>query len=183
MCMHALLDKTGRLLKTYDPLHLTYLDRDGVWRARPKCVYGRISNELWHQLWLSKQNSTWEDQIAGLLTPIMDNPALIQSISKAAGQGQDLNGKVNIVFQLLITYIQYAAYKKNSEIYASEWDTQAQQERIAYISDIARLVNKLMNGICKGSSLENVFSVIKTLRDTNELFNTVVAIIADEDII
>ncbi|MBN2620414.1 hypothetical protein JXB22_04915 [candidate division WOR-3 bacterium] len=182
MHLQDVLNKTDRLLRSYDPLRLVFLDRRGRWRTDPKTIHDCISNELWHQLWSDFGNGVWKVRFSELLTPMFNNKMFMQYIP-AMQPDIDTDQGINTLFDLVGIFIQYAAYKKNSEAYVSEWDVQAQHQRAAYIVDIARLIKAILQESCKGSSDDTVFPVIRDMRETSELFNTIVTIIADEDMV
>lgn len=176
----SILGDIEHFLESYDPLRLIYLDRSGVWRTDPRTIGDRVSNELWHLLWQNRQNRVWREYISEIIEPFLNDRSL-RGMFASLIPDKGVAATTTAILAIVARFIQYQAYKKNSEAYVSEWDLPGQELRAEYILAVSQCVRDMFKEATGVVSIDATFSLINTVRERSFLFGTVTDVIADED--
>ncbi len=117
-----LREQVAELLADYLPTRPVWLDAEGVWREDPHDLHQRISNELWHRLWLERSRGTGDapagESAGGLFTELW-------APFEPAGR------EVLAVHETICRLIEEEVLDRGSRTHVPEWDEAGKRRQAA----------------------------------------------------
>jgi hypothetical protein len=142
------------LLEAYPPTRPVWLDAEGVWREDPHDLHQRVSNELWHRLWLEGSGEAetggrtpaaepvtglyaelwapFERPTEGEAAPAAGAPAAaIRALAAAFGVRDPAGREALAVHESVCRLIEEEVLDRGSRTHIPEWDEAGKRRQAA----------------------------------------------------
>ncbi len=193
--INNLLQALEKVLSSFNPTTMVYLDTYGRWVENPETSRDRISNELWFTIWQRSQKDNYIGQIENLIYPFIRSESswdITVKIFENSVSGGSITDTLLIVLEVLNQLIEYNAFKMNSEVYVADWDRKGQSIRVqnsAKAKESLERIQKILGNDGQMSILLETIELLKEKKQSsnkpesllNSIFNKVSLVIAEEE--